>query len=70
MAGDTTAQNIEQVLRRQRRRARSLLALLDIWRQRSRGRHELAMMNERELHDLGIKRCDALHEAHKPFWRA
>jgi uncharacterized protein YjiS (DUF1127 family) len=65
-----TAHNIRRTLRRQRCRARSLLALLDTWRQRSRDRQVLAMMNERELHDLGIKRYDALQEAHKPFWRA
>jgi uncharacterized protein YjiS (DUF1127 family) len=65
-----TAQNIRRVLHRQRCRARNLLTLFDTWRQRSRDRQVLAMMNERELHDLGIKRYDALQEAHKPFWRA
>jgi len=64
------APNFKRALRRQRCRARGLFTLLDTWRQRSRDRQLLAMMNERELHDLGIKRYDALHEAHKPFWRA
>jgi uncharacterized protein YjiS (DUF1127 family) len=70
MAGDTATPNFGRALRRQRCRARGLFTLLDTWRQRSRDRQTLAMMNERELRDFGIKRYDALHEAHKPFWRA
>jgi uncharacterized protein YjiS (DUF1127 family) len=30
----------------------------------------VALMSERELHDLGIKRYGASQEAHKPLWRA
>ena len=63
-------QQIMRVLRRQRSRARSLLALLGTWQQRSLARQELAMMTEPELHDLGITRYDALYEVRKPFWRA
>jgi uncharacterized protein YjiS (DUF1127 family) len=64
------SQQIERALRRQRSRARSFIALLGTWRQRSRDRQDLAMMTERELRDLGIKRHDALYEVRKPFWRA
>ena len=48
---------------------RRALALFDIWRQRLRDRRELALMDERSLHDIGLTRCDALHEARKPFWQ-
>jgi uncharacterized protein YjiS (DUF1127 family) len=48
---------------------RRALALLHIWRQRSRGRSALALMDKRSLRDLGLTRHEALYEAHKPFWR-
>jgi uncharacterized protein YjiS (DUF1127 family) len=40
------------------------------WRRRARERRELSELGERDLHDLGISRCDAQREAQKPFWRA
>ncbi len=43
--------------------------LLDAWLRRRRERFELLQLNERELRDIGITRCDALNEAAKPLWR-
>jgi len=40
------------------------------WRRRASERRELSALDERDRHDLGISRCDAQHEALKPFWRA
>jgi uncharacterized protein YjiS (DUF1127 family) len=48
---------------------RRVLALFDIWRQRLRDRRALALMDGRSLRDIGLTRCDALHEARKPFWQ-
>ncbi len=39
------------------------------WRARAREREALALMNDRELHDIGLSRWDAQHEVDKPFWR-
>jgi uncharacterized protein YjiS (DUF1127 family) len=47
-----------------------LLALARIWRERQRVRHQLAVMSERELQDVGIYRSDIACEIAKPFWRA
>jgi uncharacterized protein YjiS (DUF1127 family) len=66
MATTMASPNFGRALRRQRHRA---LGLLSLWLQRSRGRDELLTMNERELHDIGVKRSDVLREARKPFWR-
>lgn len=48
----------------------SLAAKLALWRQRARGRAELARLGERELHDIGVSRAEASVEANKPFWQA
>jgi len=40
------------------------------WRRRSRSRDELMGLSERYLNDIGLTRCDAQHEAAKPFWMA
>jgi uncharacterized protein YjiS (DUF1127 family) len=47
-----------------------LAETLQIWRDRSRQRRELAQWTERELHDVGLSWSDIAHEAEKPFWRA
>jgi uncharacterized protein YjiS (DUF1127 family) len=39
------------------------------WRRRARSRHDLIALGGRELSDLHLTRCDALHEARKPFWK-
>jgi len=33
-----------------------------------RERAQLLALDERELHDIGITRLDALNAAHQPFW--
>jgi uncharacterized protein YjiS (DUF1127 family) len=49
--------------------AARLQSLLKTWQQRAHERLELSRMNERELHDMGISRVDALVEYTKPFWQ-
>jgi uncharacterized protein YjiS (DUF1127 family) len=49
--------------------ARSIVMLVRLWRERSLGRRQLAVMSERELHDMGISRADAADEIGRPFWR-
>ena len=39
------------------------------WSQRSRGRMQLAELDERMLADIGLTRADVAHEVAKPFWR-
>jgi uncharacterized protein YjiS (DUF1127 family) len=39
------------------------------WCERSRVRRQLAVMNERELQDMGICRADIAEEIGRPFWR-
>jgi uncharacterized protein YjiS (DUF1127 family) len=40
------------------------------WQRRSRSRHELEGLSDATLRDIGITRCDAHRELHKPFWMA
>lgn len=47
-----------------------LVALFKEWHCRARGRAELAALNDRELHDIGVTRYEARREIGKPFWRA
>jgi uncharacterized protein YjiS (DUF1127 family) len=47
-----------------------VLAFILVWRERRRGRRELAVMSERELLDIGIYRSDIANEIDKPFWRS
>jgi uncharacterized protein YjiS (DUF1127 family) len=44
--------------------------LIALWHRRAQERRALAMMDERDLRDIGISRLDALREANKPAWRA
>ena len=46
-----------------------LPSLLRLWCERSRERHQLALLTDRDLHDLDLTRIDAQREARKPFWR-
>jgi uncharacterized protein YjiS (DUF1127 family) len=39
------------------------------WRRRSRERHQLAGLDERELRDIGVTRTDAIYLSNKPFWK-
>ncbi len=40
------------------------------WRRRARSRHELAVLCDRCLRDIGVTRYDVDREVRKPFWRA
>jgi uncharacterized protein YjiS (DUF1127 family) len=42
---------------------------LKLWRRRAQERDELARMDERALHDIGLSRGAIYAELHKPFWR-
>jgi uncharacterized protein YjiS (DUF1127 family) len=53
-----------------RRWSHDLAELPKSWRCRLRHRRDLVMMTDQELKDVGLTRCDVLHEAAKPFWRA
>jgi uncharacterized protein YjiS (DUF1127 family) len=46
-----------------------LFGALREWRRRSKGRAQLAAMDDRMLADIGISRADAEFLADKPFWR-
>ena len=48
---------------------RGLSSLLRLWWQRSRERRQLALLTDRDLHDLDLTRNDAQRGARKPFWR-
>ena len=43
---------------------------LHVWRQRQVDRRQLAELNDRDLHDVGLSWSDIVLEAEKPFWRA
>jgi uncharacterized protein YjiS (DUF1127 family) len=46
-----------------------IAARLSCWRDRIRGRRQLAGLDARALADIGITRLDAARECAKPFWR-
>ena len=48
----------------------ALMLTLAVWRHRYRTRRDLAELDDGRLHDIGLSRRQALHEARKPFWRA
>ena len=48
---------------------RGLPSLLALWWERSRQRHQLMELTERDLHDLRLTRVDVEQEASKPFWK-
>jgi uncharacterized protein YjiS (DUF1127 family) len=43
--------------------------LVATWRERSRVRRQLAVMSDRELHDMGVCRAEVADEISRPFWR-
>ncbi len=43
--------------------------VLQLWRQRSHDRQELAKLDERSLRELGLTESAARFEINKPFWR-
>jgi uncharacterized protein YjiS (DUF1127 family) len=44
--------------------------IFHLWRERQRGRNELAHWTDRDLHDVGLSPSDIVRETEKPFWRA
>jgi uncharacterized protein YjiS (DUF1127 family) len=46
------------------------LAQVALWRDRLRGRRQLARMDQRGLSDIGITRADVFQETRKWFWEA
>jgi uncharacterized protein YjiS (DUF1127 family) len=44
--------------------------ILATWRRRARERRELATLDHRTIHDLGLSPGDIQFEANKPFWRS
>jgi uncharacterized protein YjiS (DUF1127 family) len=45
-----------------------MLMLMLTWRERSRVRRQLAVMSERELHDMGVCRAEVADEIGRSFW--
>lgn len=43
--------------------------ILATWRSRARQRRELANLDARTIHDIGLSASDIQFEANKPFWR-
>ncbi len=39
------------------------------WRQRARERADLALMDDRDLRELGLTRAALEYELRRPFWR-
>ena len=48
---------------------KSLIEPLASWRARAKQRHELLVLDDRLLSDIGISRAQAEAEAAKPFWQ-
>lgn len=46
-----------------------LLVRLQLWRQNSRTRRQLAQLDGRQLADAGITQAERDSELDKPFWR-
>ncbi|PQP03749.1 MULTISPECIES: DUF1127 domain-containing protein [Pseudomonas] len=60
--------NISVITPRPDKLRRLLKALTDSL-ERVRTLRLLAQLNDQQLSDLGISRCDRLNELDKPFWR-
>jgi uncharacterized protein YjiS (DUF1127 family) len=48
----------------------AVVTLCRIWRNRIRGRRELAALDARMRRDIGASPSDIAREINKPFWRA
>ena len=46
-----------------------IFSLVLLWQERAHTRRQLRELDEHALHDIGLSRGEALHEAAKPFWR-
>ncbi len=53
-----------------RRRLSRVWLVVCEWRRRARSRALLRSLDRRAVADFCPSRCDAEHEANKPFWRA
>jgi|KBSSwiStaDraftv2_1062776.scaffolds.fasta_scaffold1696921_2 uncharacterized protein YjiS (DUF1127 family) len=53
-----------------RRLGRRILLALALWHHRRRSRRHLAMLDDRELADIGLTRTEQWKECRKPFWQA
>lgn len=51
-------------------RLADVVALVRLWRRRSRERAQLAALSPQLLRDIGITPSEARREAEKPFWQA
>jgi uncharacterized protein YjiS (DUF1127 family) len=49
--------------------ARRIVYTLRLWRERVRGRNDLARLEERALRDIGLTPADRDFLVNKPFWR-
>jgi uncharacterized protein YjiS (DUF1127 family) len=49
--------------------ARRILLTLRLWRERVRGRNELARLDQRALADIGLNPADRDFLVNKAFWR-
>jgi uncharacterized protein YjiS (DUF1127 family) len=45
-----------------------ILAVVALWRHRSRSRRHLAALDDRELADIGLSRAERWVECQKRFW--
>lgn len=47
-----------------------IVEVVSQWHQRAASRRELAQLDDRMLHDIGITSADVDSEVSKPFWKA
>jgi uncharacterized protein YjiS (DUF1127 family) len=52
------------------RLGRRILLTLALWHHRSRSRRHLAMLDDRELADIGLTRSERRVECDRRFWQA
>jgi uncharacterized protein YjiS (DUF1127 family) len=52
------------------RLGRRIVLTLALWHHRSRSRRHLAMLDDRELADIGLTRTERWLECNKRFWEA
>lgn len=48
---------------------RTIVDAVHIMHKRAQQRHELAVLSDHQLKDIGVSRVDAMNEAEKPFWQ-
>ena len=51
-----------------RRAIGALASTVRLWNQKALQRRALRALDDEQLHDIGVSRKDAEHEARKPFW--